>query len=77
MQIMSVRLMRSVVKLTIFIILFQVSLRSVSLSSLMSLCTYFVRQTEPKILRLVFLISSFVTCDDSWTMTLPAIGTER
>ena len=48
---MSVRLfvclMKSVLELTIFIFLSQVSLRS--------LCAYFVRQAEPKILRLVFI----------------------
>ena len=49
----SVRLMKSVLELTIFIFLYQVSLRSVSDLSSRSLCAYFVRQTEPKILRLV------------------------
>ena len=59
--------MKMVVELTIFIFLYQVSLRSVSGQSqvrlmsdsgqsqvsLMSLCDKFIRQTEPKILRLV------------------------
>ena len=51
-----VRLMISALELTIFIFLSEVILRIVSgqsLVSLRSLCTYLVRQTEPKILRLV------------------------
>ena len=44
---LSVCPVKSVLELTIFIFLSQVSLRS--------LCSYFVRQAEPKILRLVLL----------------------
>ena len=45
--------MKSVLELTIFIFLSQVSLRS--------LCAYFVRQTEPKILRLVSLSNDAIS----------------